>query len=117
MAYTWGLGNCGDCLNWDSSGTYCVELDQTGCTTAPGVVGPPALPQIPTCQTGQVWNPSAGCIPDPALTSLPAMMAAAAASATKPGQTFLQWVEANSTVLLVGFGAIGALVALTRMGK
>jgi hypothetical protein len=33
------------------------------------------------------------------------------------GETFLQWVNANSTLLLVGFGAIGALVALTRIGK
>ncbi len=33
------------------------------------------------------------------------------------GQTFTQWVEANSTLLLVAFGAIGALVAFTRIGK
>lgn len=33
------------------------------------------------------------------------------------GQTFGQWVSANSTILLVAFGAIGALVALTRVGK
>ncbi len=33
------------------------------------------------------------------------------------GQTFTQWVEANSTILLVAFGAIGALVAFTRIGK
>ena len=34
-----------------------------------------------------------------------------------PGQTFSQWVQANSTLLLVGFGAVGAVVALTRIGK
>lgn len=33
------------------------------------------------------------------------------------GQTFGQWVSANSTLLLVAFGAVGALVALTRIGK
>ncbi len=33
------------------------------------------------------------------------------------GETFSQWVTANSTLLLVAFGAIGALVALTRVGK
>lgn len=32
-------------------------------------------------------------------------------------QTFAQWVEANSTLLLVAFGAFGALVAFTRVGK
>ena len=33
------------------------------------------------------------------------------------GETFGQWVTANSTLLLVAFGAVGALVALTRIGK
>jgi hypothetical protein len=113
-----GLGACGDCLNYDSSGTYCVETDTTGCTLAPGVVGPPVLPPAtPTCPTGQVYSTS-GCVVDPALASLPAMMAAAAASLTPTtGQTFGQWVTANSTLLLVAFGAVGALVALTRVGK
>jgi hypothetical protein len=32
-------------------------------------------------------------------------------------QTFSQWVTANSTLLLVAFGAVGALVAITRVGK
>ncbi len=35
-------------------------------------------------------------------------------SVTLPAQTFSQWVEAHSTILLVAFGAVGALVALTR---
>lgn len=36
---------------------------------------------------------------------------------TQPTQTFSQWVTANSTLLLVAFGAVGALVALTRAGR
>ncbi len=31
-----------------------------------------------------------------------------------PQQTFTQWVSANSTLLLVAFGAVGALMALGR---
>lgn len=38
-------------------------------------------------------------------------------SASVQPQTFSQWVTANSTLLLVAFGAVGALVALTRAGR
>jgi hypothetical protein len=32
-------------------------------------------------------------------------------------QSFADWVNANSTLLLVAFAALGAVVALTRVGK
>lgn len=37
-----------------------------------------------------------------------------AGSAYAPAQTFTQWIEAHSTLLLVSFSAIGAVMAITR---
>jgi hypothetical protein len=34
-----------------------------------------------------------------------------------PGQTFIQWVEANATIITVTCAVVGGLVALTRIGK
>src|SRR5580658_43461 len=106
-----GLGACGDCLNMDSSGTYCVETDTSGCTPA-GVVGPPVLASpTPSCPSGQVYS-SSGCVVDPAMAALAANINPSTTSGAPTTQTFAQWVTANSTLLLVSFAAIGALMAL-----
>ena len=120
-----GLGACGDCLNMDSSGTYCVETDESDCFTVvgppilppAGVVGPPILAPVtnsapPSCPTGQVYGTS-GCVADPALAALASIINPSTTSgAPSTSQTFSQWIVANSTLLLVSFGAIGAVMAL-----
>lgn len=49
--------------------------------------------------------------------SLLAQFLPVTAGGTSSGTTFSQWVEANSTLLLVLFAGVGAVVALTRVGR
>lgn len=85
------------------------------------------LGDIPVCPTGALTMPDGSACADDVTGSLPALDATVGgpnASASinvssilanlqpTSGETFLQWVNNNSTVLLVGFAAIGAFMTL-----
>jgi hypothetical protein len=99
-------------------------------------LGDVALPNPIACSGGMVLAPDgSACVYDDDIgslyDSLTSSMAPTGADASASinasgilatlqptsGQTFGQWVSANSTFLIVAFSAVGALVALTRIGK
>lgn len=116
----YGFQGLGDCVS-------------DGTCTGPAVV-PGAASTVTSCPDGYYLSAGGTCLSSanldnilnlpttPAsnvISSNPLISAAVLSDVFNPpaGTTFLQWVNDNSTVLLVAFGAIGALVALTRMGK
>jgi hypothetical protein len=44
-----GLGDCGDCIQYDDSGN-CIETDSSGCSTT--------TPSSGSCPSGQLWDSS-----------------------------------------------------------
>jgi hypothetical protein len=87
---------------------------------------------IPVCPSGASTMPDGSACADDLTSSLPSLDATVGgpnASASinvssilanlqpTSGETFLQWVNNNSTVLLVGFAAIGAFMAIAGGGR
>lgn len=98
--YGWGLGDAASYLDSISA----PAVDSTATTdTSPGAY----LSAIASTSPATSGNPLANFLSETGITP----------PATGTPQTFTQWVEAHSTVLLVAFGAVGALVGLTRVGK
>jgi hypothetical protein len=112
-----GLGGLGVCA-CDVYNDPCS--DGTSCT--PGLVG--SGTNIVTCPSGQIY--SAGACVDDLSSSVPALIGTAgpnaglvAAGSGAPTEViapatsnFLDWVDANSTILVVGIAAAGFVLAL-----
>lgn len=119
MAYRFkkGMGSLGcDCGVEDDAGNC------TPCTT--NVIGPPVInaPTPAVCSAGTYLSAGNTCLPNPAppttyaaclaMYSDESMCSPTQFGAAPASQTFAQWISANSTILLVSFAAIGALMAL-----